>query len=681
MTTAATKIKDNLKKYGFIAACFLCFVFCFLSMWLKDNAVYVYLAIVVVSAVFFDINKLIILCSLSCMFENVADFWSCAAVVCFCLVVGLIKQVIKKEFKLSSLINLLFPIIVILFLCADFFFNDFSVKSIKHFFQVPLIYLSIVLAYSCRKQFDMKAIIRGVTILFIATCALTIPFILTKRYSVVYHIMSVKRYKAFFLHENVLSTWIIMLLFFQLFMIYKNRISLVEFITYAVPLSVVGFTTESKTFLICSALFLILYLVKMYVANWRNAIKQTIAILVALFIFYVAFYDKISHYISRFWIYSSDNSSFWDRITTDRVKIWKQFIDSFTISIKTILIGNGGTFDLSNLSHAHNSFINIVVRYGLVGFCLMLLSVLYLVFTLRNEKHIRIVDFLPTLALVMIMMVEVFNDNRCLLIILGIAVLFATNSSNDSKIESPNGEKARIPKIIHYIWFGGSKFSPEREQLIESWKKLLPDYKFILWSEKNFEISKAPKYVQEAYEKKKYAFVSDYVRLFALYTYGGVYMDTDVVLVKSFDKFLDCKMFLGREDSAYLSAGVIGARKNDALVKILMEEYNDISFIKKDGSRTYKNRFNYDLVNSNQNFDGYMLYRREFFSPKSYVTERIAHTKKTVAIHMFENTWGANNKHFIKVCAKKVLEIFPVDLSNALIDEYKKLRFVIKTKE
>ena len=84
-----------------------------------------------------------------------------------------------------------------------------------------------------------------------------------------------------------------------------------------------------------------------------------------------------------------------------------------------------------------------------------------------------------------------------------------------------------IPKIIHYCWFGGGTISPENRKCMESWKKYCPDYKIIEWNEQNFEISQN-RYAQQAYAAKRYALVSDYVRLAVLYEYGGIYLDTDV---------------------------------------------------------------------------------------------------------------------------------------------------------
>ena len=105
-----------------------------------------------------------------------------------------------------------------------------------------------------------------------------------------------------------------------------------------------------------------------------------------------------------------------------------------------------------------------------------------------------------------------------------------------------------IPKVIHYCWFGRGKMPKLAEKCIESWKKYCPDYEIVCLTEDNFDIN-CCSYVKEAYEAKKYAFVTDYVRLFVMYEYGGIYMDTDVELVKNLDDFLKNQAFSGFESS------------------------------------------------------------------------------------------------------------------------------------
>lgn len=110
-----------------------------------------------------------------------------------------------------------------------------------------------------------------------------------------------------------------------------------------------------------------------------------------------------------------------------------------------------------------------------------------------------------------------------------------------------NTEIKRIPKVIHYFWFGKKEKPPIYHKCIESWKKYCPDYEIKEWTEDNFDININP-YVSEAYKKEKYAFVSDYARFYILYNYGGIYLDIDVEILKNIDEFLQEKVFMGFED-------------------------------------------------------------------------------------------------------------------------------------
>ena len=148
-----------------------------------------------------------------------------------------------------------------------------------------------------------------------------------------------------------------------------------------------------------------------------------------------------------------------------------------------------------------------------------------------------------------------------------------------------------IPKIIHYCWFGGGPISPESRKCIESWKKYCPDYKIIEWNEQNFEISQN-RYAQQAYEAKKYAFVSDYVRLAVLYEYGGIYLDTDVELVRPLDELLEHKGFIGMEHSAPSPYGRtllvntgsgVGAEPGCEMIGKMLAAYRNAAFVQETG--------------------------------------------------------------------------------------------------
>lgn len=135
-----------------------------------------------------------------------------------------------------------------------------------------------------------------------------------------------------------------------------------------------------------------------------------------------------------------------------------------------------------------------------------------------------------------------------------------------------------IPKTIHYCWFGKGKYPPLVKKCIKSWKRVMPDYEFRLWNEDNFDISSIP-YMKKCYEMRKWAFISDYVRQYALYNEGGIYLDTDVMVLKTFDSLLDCNAFWGIEavaedDYVFPESGVFGAVKGFHVLKEIMEYYH-----------------------------------------------------------------------------------------------------------
>ena len=134
-----------------------------------------------------------------------------------------------------------------------------------------------------------------------------------------------------------------------------------------------------------------------------------------------------------------------------------------------------------------------------------------------------------------------------------------------------------IPKIIHCVWFGKGEMNDRAKHCIETWKKVLPDYKIMKWTEDNFDINYND-FTKHSYENKKYAFTSDVARLWALDKYGGIYMDTDVEVYKPLDEFLNNEGFIGFEDTNYLSTAVIGAEEFNPVIEYLLDFYDCIDF-------------------------------------------------------------------------------------------------------
>lgn len=144
-----------------------------------------------------------------------------------------------------------------------------------------------------------------------------------------------------------------------------------------------------------------------------------------------------------------------------------------------------------------------------------------------------------------------------------------------------------IPKIIHYCWMGGAALPPLEEKCIASWKQYMPDWEYMRWDETNFDIASAPLYVRQAYEARKFAFVSDYVRLWALEKYGGLYMDVDFEVYRPFDELMDkYAAFAGYEGSKRkpVMQGVLASEPHGAWVRDMLSTYESRTFIKPDGS-------------------------------------------------------------------------------------------------
>lgn len=205
-----------------------------------------------------------------------------------------------------------------------------------------------------------------------------------------------------------------------------------------------------------------------------------------------------------------------------------------------------------------------------------------------------------------------------------------------------------IPKIIHYCWFGGKEMPKLAKKCLKSWEKYCPDYKIMCWNEETFDIN-SNQYVKEAYENKKFAFVTDYVRLYALYNYGGVYMDTDVEVLKPIDNFLENKAFSGFESNNTVPTGIMASEKNLEIIKVLLDYYTDRSFINSDGSldlttntKTITSIFEkrgLEKNNTYQEVQEFTLYPSEFFCPIDVSTKKKYITKNTYTIHWFSGSW------------------------------------------
>lgn len=214
-----------------------------------------------------------------------------------------------------------------------------------------------------------------------------------------------------------------------------------------------------------------------------------------------------------------------------------------------------------------------------------------------------------------------------------------------------------IPKRIHYIWFGGNPLTPLAENCIASWKKYCPDYEIVRWDESNFDVSQN-RYCREAYDAKKWAFASDYARLWVLVNDGGIYMDTDVEVLQPLDRFLELQAFSGFEAEDRIPTGLMASSSKQPFFEKLLHDYDDRSFLKPNGAFDLSTNVEaitkacvdagLVLNNTEQTVEGFTLFPSEFFCPKDWLTKDIHLTENSYAIHHFDGSWaggGTKLKH------------------------------------
>lgn len=205
-----------------------------------------------------------------------------------------------------------------------------------------------------------------------------------------------------------------------------------------------------------------------------------------------------------------------------------------------------------------------------------------------------------------------------------------------------------IPKTIHYCWFGGNPKSAKEIKCIDSWKKYCPDYKIIEWNEKNFNVYQN-EYTTYCYDNKKWAFLSDYVRLLVIYNEGGIYFDTDVELLKNLDEFLTYDAFFGFEDDENINTGQgFGATQGNELVQEMINQYNKLKYNEHGQMPITKCPqlntagilpFGLKLDGSKQMIGNNIILPKDYMNPYDDSIGKLFKTKNTISIHWYSKTW------------------------------------------
>ena len=219
-----------------------------------------------------------------------------------------------------------------------------------------------------------------------------------------------------------------------------------------------------------------------------------------------------------------------------------------------------------------------------------------------------------------------------------------------------------IPKIIHFCWLSDDNYPQKIEYCINTWKKHLTDYEVRLWDLKRFDINSSI-WCKEAFNEKKYAFAADYIRCYALFTEGGIYLDSDVEVLKSFDDLLHLPYFIGEEQGTNIEPAIIGCEQGWKFLGEMLEYYKDRHFITENGydmetlpqimSNKIRGSYTYTKINTPEEFDRNIeklcVLPAEYFSPKYPNGFKCPTTKNTYAVHHFAASWYPIDKKLFRI--------------------------------
>lgn len=225
-----------------------------------------------------------------------------------------------------------------------------------------------------------------------------------------------------------------------------------------------------------------------------------------------------------------------------------------------------------------------------------------------------------------------------------------------------------IPKIIHFCWFGGNEKPEKAQKCIASWRSVCPGYEIREWNEENISLEECPQYVQDACVAKKYAYVTDFVRLKVLFDHGGFYMDTDVELLKGLDPFLVDEGVIGFENNNFVNSGqMLAARAKHPILAEMMVRYNEIDFYREDGSMyllgcphvNTEVLLNHGLIRNGQEqtVAGFHVYPADWFNPLDSATGELYKTQNTVSIHWYSMSWIPRGKRIRVILLRKVRKL------------------------
>ena len=436
MTLTKEKLLVALKEHKFIFSCLLCLFVSILAIKFGNISVVIYSLIVLASVFYLNITQTIALNGFGMFFYSLYDSEVLKTLFVLTVALGIkcVIMLVKKELTLKK--DLIFPTSIIALITLQFFLVNFELSQIHRLLELVDCLILTFEVYLIRKHIDLTFLIRFLSLLLIGSCLMALTFGLIKIGPSPFMVdgIKIKRFYGYMTHQNWLSVWCGGLISLYLFLLLSRKVSLTESFLMGLFLTVFGYMSKSKAFLMALAILVVLYFIKSFIDNWRSALIKLLAVSLLICLVYIVFHKYFAEIISRFFAYRPEYGLLY-RITTGRSRIWIAELEKLIESIFGALFGFGGSYT----QILHNAYLDVFLKYGLVGTALVICFIAYFVFELKNNSNKKFCAFFPLFTILAFMFVETFTKYLFLLFIMSIFALY------DFK------EKEQTGKVLLYV--------------------------------------------------------------------------------------------------------------------------------------------------------------------------------------------------------------------------------------
>ena len=612
--------------------------------------------------------------------KNGQSTYMLAYLLCIVLLMLAIRLVIEVFVKKTKKINWWFSIffaITLIYFMVPFTFPDFSIS-----FSLILGLCLVFCAYYYKEDLNAKELGLLFVLGVCSSIFIGLFYPVSSRLQSmieIFYAYGLKRFSGAYTNPNILAGEMMFALGIVYTLMINKQIKTIQYpLILIFTISLIYSMSKSGLIIFATEtfIFVVLYLIKNH--KWQDFVKVA-SVLIFVGGALLIFNERLRVSFGRITaaitpgveegggVIESPTINM-EELTTGRSTIWAGYIDAIFDSVKSALFGYGvgapylGEYVGITDWCPHNTYLQCLYFVGFFGVLLMF-AMLVSSNGIKKVKDVNWFNVLPIIACAMYLFAaEFFSFRLAIYLIVALFLLVDKEKAAQEHLTS-NTECLKIPKKIHYIWLGGNPLPRITEKCISSWKKYCPDYEIIRWDESNLNID-CCEYCRQAYDAKKYAFASDVLRFEVLSKEGGIYLDTDVELLKPIDELLQNNCFMGFETQDKIAPGLIlGSVSNCKTIEDIYELYKNDKFIKEDGSlnlttictRTTEYLLDKGLVldNSKQVIDEVTIFPTEYFCPLSPITNKRNITENTYAIHWYYSSWY-NKKAKIKKTMKKI---------------------------